>query len=339
MRHILPILLMLILACPGVARAESLKDQEQGRVLLQDHRGRLEARLAEQVRRIGRLKQNAPGVRRDFQLDAALKQNRQLADKLARLQQQLNDRTRALAAAYQAALAKASDASQRARFHKRLRALRAELGSPASRLVTDGQVSPLDSPEDLEEKADLLDDSREKLQRRLKKVKRQLDLLQHRKRLRRHGRAADDTPFDENSTARTARVKGAAERATDSSNKVGGGGPTGNYTGGTAPGQNPDPGSLSGTPTPGAGPPTPSGDVAGLESARGSSAAGGLGIMDVTDPALLRELSRPANQGGSLSQRIATLERADKKLKKVLEQMNARSTKLRQQAKQIRKRK
>ena len=337
MRNIAATLMMMLLAMPGVVLAQGLSDREQARALLISHRGRLEARLADQVRRIGRLKQNAPGVRRDFQLEGALRQNRQLSEKLASLQQRINERTRAMAKAYEAALARSTDAKDKARLTRRLTSLRAGLGSPSARLVTDGQVSAMDSPEDLEEKADLLDDSREKLRRQLTRVKRHLATLHHRQRLRRHGLAADDTPFDENSTARTARVKGGAgnERAADSANNKQGGGAwqNGNYNGkgGSAP-----PGGLSGNPAPPA-PNTGTGTTGGGERAAASSAgSSGLGLGDVTDPSLLQELSRPADQGGNLEHRIASLERADARLKKMLKTMSARSKKLRNQAKQIR---
>ncbi len=340
-------LLIMALALPSPALAQgkprSLADQEQERALLLSHKGRLEARLADQVRRIGRLKQNAPGVRRNFQLGTALRQNRKLAEKLGQLQQRINGRTLGLTGAYTDALNGTSDAQRKARLQQRLAALRAELGNPGTQLVTDGKVNPMDSPEDLEEKADLLDDSREKLKRQLTRVKEQLKRLEHRKRLRRHGRAADDAPFDENTTTRTTRVKGSsAERSDDkSAAKKTGGGAT-NYNGnGKDPNEQPTPGLQGGVGTPA--PPKNNGTSPGAGSTFGDSAAGlssssvsSVGIRDVTDPDKVRELTRPNVQGGNLEQRIAALEKADKKLRKVLKKMSARSAKLRSQAQKIR---
>jgi hypothetical protein len=345
MRHILPALVALALVVPAGAlaqpKAPRLSDLEQEVVLLLSHKGRLEARLADQVRRIGRLKQNSAGVRRDYQLDAALRQNRLLSDKLSKLQQRINSRTRALAGAYEAWLARPNlSAEQRKTLGDRLTSLKKMLKGPGSRLVVSGKVTDLDSPEDLEEKADLLDDSRDKLNRQLKRVRGQLKQLKHRKRLQRHGRAVDDTPFDESSTSRTVTVRGSSTGAdrdatNDPSNKRGGGSYSGPAPGEVKNGQN-------GNPAP-AGPPTglagsgPSADDASSAARNASTAFQGLSLHDaISDTELQRALSRPSASARSLEQRIADLELADSKLKKMLTQMDARSKRLRTQANQIR---
>jgi len=334
-----PILLTLLLIIPATAVAQKrtapprLSDLEQGQVLLLAHKGRLEARLADQVRRIGRLKQNNAGVGREFQLEAALRQNRQLSEKLSKLQQRINASSRALVTAYEAHLARENlPANQRKSLTARLASLRMMLKGPGSRLVTSGEVSAMDSPEDLEEKADLLDDSREKLERRLDRVRKQLKQLRHRKRLRRHGQAADDTPFDESSTSRTVTVRGSSsERADDTSatNKRGGGS---HYQG---PGNN-------GNPAPGKPPQPPATGLSGAarDNEAGPSSAGalsGLSLQEtMSDAEFLRSLGRTARGGKSLEQQIAQLEQAQGKLNKVLKEMGSRSKKLRDQAKKVR---
>ena len=344
MRHILPALVALALVMPAGALAQQkaprLSDLEQEVVLLLSHKGRLEARLADQVRRIGRLKQNNAGVRRDYQLDAALQQNRLLSDKLSKLQQRINARTRALAGAYEAWLARPNlSAEQRETLGARLASLKKMLKGPGSRLVVSGKVTDLDSPEDLEEKADLLDDSRDKLDRQLRQVREQLKQLKHRKRLQRHGRAVDDTPFDESSTSRTVTVRGSTsadrDAANDPSSKRGGGSYSGQAPGEVKNGQ-------GGNPAP-AGPNTglsgsgASADDAASASASAGAAFQGLSLHDaISDAELQRALSRPSASARSLEQRIADLELADSKLKKVLTQMDARSKRLRAQANQIR---
>ena len=335
------ILFTLLLTIPAAAMAQQrsprLSDLEQSQVLLLDHKGRLEARLADQVRRIGRLKQNSTGVGSEYQLETALRQNRQLSEKLNQLQQRINASSRALAAAYEARLARKDlPADQRKNLTARLTGLRSMLKGPGSSLVTSGEVTALDSPEDLEEKADLLDDSREKLKRRLKRVREQLDQLKHRNRLRRHGRAADDTPFDESSTSGTVAVRGSSnpEPSTDTASA--------NKKGGTSyNGQGPQTGT-PGTDNPS--PPAPAGGLHGdardgNESAAsgGTSALSGLSLQEtISDAELMRALGNPTRGGKSLEQQITQLEQAHGKLKKMLEEMGTKSKKLRDQATKVR---
>ena len=345
MRHILSTLLVLALSLPvaAMAQAPRLSDMEQSRALLLSHKGRLEARLADQVRRIGRLKQNSASVRRDFQLENALQQNRQLSDKLSKLQQHINSATRALAGAYEARLARKDlTENQRQPLTARLESIKAMLNGPSSRLVVSGKVTALDSPEDLEEKADLLDDSREKLARQLVHLNEQLSQLKHRKRLQRHGRAVDDTPFDETSTNRTVTVRGTSsvERDDSSNTTPGPAVPGGKKQGGSGyngqdPGNNENPSTPS--PSTGLAGSGSTGDSASSASRDGiSGALQDLSLNEITDAELLRAISSPSSSGKSLEQRIADLELANSELNKVLNKMDARSKRLRRQAETIR---
>ena len=342
MKHILSALLALALSLPAAAMAQAprLSDLEQSRALLLSHKVRLEARLADQVRRIGRLKQNSAGVRRDFQLEGALQQNRQLSDKLSKIQQRINGETRALADAYEAQLARKNlGPDQRKALTARLVDIKSMFKGPGSRLVVSGKVTALDSPEDLEEKADLLDDSREKLARQLVRVHKQLSQLKHRKRLQRHGRAVDDTPFDETSTSRTVTVRGTSSTERD-------GDPNSTSAGPAAPGKQGGTG-YNGTPSGKNENPAPAAPKAGLGDAanttddasasrNSTSAFQDLSLNEITDAELLRAISGPSSRGKSLEQRIADLEQADSKLSKVLKKIDARSKRLRAQANKIR---
>lgn len=328
MKPLLHIILPLLLALPSVAMADSaLPSLEQKGSLLSAHRTRLEARLSGQVQRIRRLKAQQPGVRRDFQLAAALRQNQQLAQKLSQLQQQLRTVHNQLITAYGRAITASTDHARITELKRKLARLAGNRPAPDS-IVTRVKSGPLDSSEDLEEKADLLDDSREKIRRQLTRIQRRITLLQHQMRLRRHGKAADDSPFDESSTGRGSRPNSTRKTSTDSNSPQGALGATGSSK---RPGPAPPKSSYgTGTPTNRGG--TEGGFTDDPASAFGTSQVPG-SMQDVLDPAVLKELGGSASiKGGGLKARLEALQRASQKLKQMSGTLSKQSHSLRRKA-------
>jgi len=341
------ICLSLLTTLPSVAGADQLATLAQRRGLLQGHRARLEQMLNEQVARIGRLKAQPTGVRRDFQLNTALRENRELASKLTRLQDQMRELNHQLLTTYEQALSRSSTGgAERLRLQARRDELAKQLAAGrTTRIVTKGKAELLDDPEDLEEKADLLKDSEAKLRQQLVRVQNQISRLTLRSKLKRHGRGIDDSLFVEDSPRRTARAqaKAAPQAATvegarapkaneaDTLDTAGGGGtpappPTGAYNG-------VDPSSKSGSTTPLS--PSPGEAPAGDPSpSRGSSAPGSelsISVRGVLDPSTLNEL-RKADRSGSVAERVAALKKARQRLQEMADRLGAQAKVLRQRA-------
>jgi hypothetical protein len=289
------------------------------------------------VRRIGRLKSQPPGVRRDYQLKSALRENQELASKLTGLQEQIRELNTKLVAAYDRTIASTTDPGERARLKQRRDKL-ARSARQAPRIVTRESANPLDSAEDLEEKADLLKDSEEKVRRQLRQIQRQIQRLKHRAQLKRHSQAVDDSPFVEDSPRRLARAK-----TSSGSGKTAG---TTAMDGDAYEVAPQDPSAPPSTPAPSAGLDSNTkmndGATAGGGSWTGtpgrSEASGGtdlnLTIRGVMDPGTLRELQQAA-RSGNVQDRIAALEKARKRLEQMARKLGSQATKLRKQAKAV----
>ncbi len=194
------------LAGRQAAAQESIPAINKRYQLLKNHRARLEKLLSSQVQQINRLKHQPRGVRRDFQLQRALRDNQQLAGKLTQIQSQLRKINEKLLKAIDSAIANATDDKGRRKLAKLRNHLLKERTAGPMRIVTLEKALPLDSTEDLEEKADLLKDSEEKIQREVKRLETQISRLLRREKLRRYSRAANDSPFIEDSPRRYAQV-------------------------------------------------------------------------------------------------------------------------------------
>ncbi|MCC6747427.1 MAG: hypothetical protein IT371_07205 [Deltaproteobacteria bacterium] len=365
--------LLALLLFLGSSRAwsePSAGELEQRYQLLSGHRARLEAALTDHGRRIARLKAQTAGLQRDYQLQAALRVSQELAGRLTRIDGELRTVRGQLASALVLAAARTTDAQERDRLRRRREALLAEQqrASQNARIVTGGQVSPHDSAEDLEEKADLLKDSEEKVRKQLRRLQAQLGQLQHKARLERHSRAADDNPFVEDAPRRTARPKivgaaatgdssGAAAPKAPSGQKVTAPPAAGATTRGEDKGNNSDsvpeaaaspappaaPGSFSGGASAGghaggSGAPSEPARATAAPSAVGSSPQVGVTVRDVLDPATLRELER-AGARGDLKARVAALKKASQQLDELARGLAARAETLRQRAKTLRRHK
>ena len=358
----LTIALALLTAIP--AAAQPLKEGERRVELLSRHRGRLERQLAEQARRISRLKAQPRGVSRDFQLKSALRSSQQLATRLTRLQSKLRSVVGQLRVAYDKAIASArarKDRPAAQRLRRRKRALEARIAGrtrPRGRLPARAVSSnPYDSPEDLEEKADLLKDSEDKVRRQLRQLEGRLVRLSRRARLSRHHREADDSPFLENVSRRTRRTRsssGTLASAGDTSAKRDGksnslgneasdspgpapAAPPAAYQGGSQqPGDSASP--SAGMDRGAAEPSVSGGGTSGIRSPTASGGNVAITVRDVVDPALLDKL-RKVGSRGSLRQRLAELRKATAKLKRVAGKLSTQARSLRARAKKLRKQK
>jgi hypothetical protein len=348
--------LMVALLLPTTATADQVAQLSQRRTRLKSHQVKLEKLLSGQVARIGRLKAQPIGVRRDFQLSAALRDNQQLASKLTTLQGQMKALNQRLIATYDRTLAATTDKATRASLVKRRALLRRKLTSrSASRIVTKGKAELLDDPEDLEEKADLLKDSESKLRRQLRRVKKQISRIKLRSKLRRHGRGVDDSLFVEDSPRRTARAKpntrsSAAPETADTTARAPKANEGGTLQGGAGPATPaPPPTGTSNDKFSGATDPKVGYDseaarsAAGAAPLRGSSAGTsssgsglGLSVRGVLDPSILREL-RKAQKSGNLKQRLAALKKAQQRLRQMANRLGTRAKDLRTRAKRRRR--
>jgi hypothetical protein len=335
-RVVLKIFLMalLVAALPAMAQAQSatLLQLEQRKALLEAHRGRLETMLGEQGKRIGRLKAQPPGVARDYQLGAALRENQALATRLTAMGEHLRAVSQDLAKAYTQAIAASKDPDERSRLEGRRGKLAASGGS--TRIVTKEKARWTDTAEDLDEKADLLQDSEEKVRRQLKQVQAKVAQLEHRAKLQRHSKSMDDNPFVEDSPRRSGQAKKAALEAVPAGGGSAHGGatppavPAGKY------------GECAG-----AGCGTPSAADASVNSGFSGSRSDALpvghpgtevivSIRDVMDPSLLTDLRQ--GKGESAASRLAALKTASQRLRQVAGELSSQAQELRQRAKQLR---
>jgi hypothetical protein len=335
-----------MLAPEHALAAEQVSALEQQWSLLQRHRVRLESLLGEHGKRISRLKAQPAGVGRDYQLQSALRESQAVATRLTQLRAQLRGVGTKLIAAYDAALATARGEAQ-ARLRQRRAAVAAEPSGGDSRIVTRERAGRMDSPEELDEKADLLQDSEEKVRRQLKQVEAKLAQLEHRTRLERHSKAVDDSPFVEESPRRTGQARksssggGAAEAAAPSAGRTSGGGSFSSGPGGKSNTPAPPPAPAAGTglhddassvpPAAPAAKAPPAGDG---DAARSASETV-ISIRDVMDPAILKD-PKLGVKGEGLKARIAALKRAGERLRRVAGQLAGQAGDLRRRAKTLR---
>jgi hypothetical protein len=323
------LVILALLLTPTMAWAQgfNVAPLEERKTLLEGHRARLELMLVEQAKRVARLKAQPAGVARDYQLATALRESQTLATRLTQLGEQIRTAVQALREAYAAAIARTQDARQRGQLEQRLARLNA--AASQTRIVTKERVNPLDNAEDLDEKADLLQDSEEKVRRQLRQVQTQLGQIEHRAKLQRHSQSVDDNPFVEDSPRRT----GQAKRSTLATAPSGGG--TARGSAAPVPAMTAeDAGYTSKANTAGAGS-TGLGDAA----FSGASGRGGLevivSIRDVMDPSILGDLKQ-STQSDNLAARLAALKKASNRLRQVADQLSTQSKDLRRRAKQLR---
>lgn len=157
------------------------------------HRTALLGRLARYRRAIAATRRRPAGPARDFKLRGLLAEARDLAARISRV-----DRTvRALGHAVDRARVRlgkrldALSAAERARARAALSRTRRAHRAPRVLRVARPRIHPLDGPRQIEEKADLLRDSAEKVRRRLVEIQRIISRIRTRQRLREISRRVD----------------------------------------------------------------------------------------------------------------------------------------------------
>ncbi|MBW2730752.1 MAG: hypothetical protein JRH20_00075 [Deltaproteobacteria bacterium] len=329
------LLLLTALLLPATALADlgdGVARLEKRHGLLSAHRTRLEGQLEEHGKRISRLKAQPRSVTRDLQLKTALRSSQGLANRLTSLQQRLNNQRDKLLALYAQAIRAAPNATSRERWAERHSKL-ARRHSSEGRLIARIKTNPLDSPEDLEEKADLLKDSEEKLERRIRALGRHITRLGRRAKLKRHGRAAQDTPFVEQSTRRMGGQRRAPTRAAGTATT-------------TPPTTVPPPSSVDDT--------SESRDYDSAAKFNGApeggrapdpSAVGVTGESEAAPTPMARSLDAATLQAlsgklrGTTAQKLAALKLAQKKLAKLARSLSAQAAALERKARSMKKNK
>ncbi|MDB4966402.1 MAG: hypothetical protein JWN44_2091, partial [Myxococcales bacterium] len=181
-----------------------------------DHRrATLERQSQTLAAEIERTKGEAAGVRRDLKLQELLAAQKAKSDELERMAGDLRGRTSLLAGARRKLLADCDRAlagqlpeSKRLELARLRTAQAAALAQPDRPLgVARAAADPLDGPRELQDKADLLRDSEDKLRREVSRLSQRIDGVERRRHLRERAVAVDDDLFGENmSNRRSARV-------------------------------------------------------------------------------------------------------------------------------------
>lgn len=326
------------LAFGAAARADGVSDLgaevarlDRARTEVESRRATLEKSHREEARAIERLKAEAPGVARDYQLGQRLASAQERALELDRLQADLRGRDeeisrvrRTLIEACDRALddRKVPDAQRveiarrRAAESARFAEIPASGGGEIARPVAD----PLDGPAELDDKADLLRDSEERLQREADRLGRRIDGVESRRRLRERANDVDDDLFVESGTGRrTVRLTpiGAAPRDAKSDG-------------------------AQATPMAGVGTnnPAPTGGTTLNNLSGGGEADGrfGVSLRSVIDPSTVDDLRR-AEVGSDLDGQLRALRRMQGGLKALADDLGRRESDLRKRAREIRPRK
>jgi len=305
------------------------------------------------------------GVRRDGKLQELLASQKQKSDELERLASELRGRAslvagarRKLIADCDRALATPNLPEARRLELARLRTTHAAaLAAPAAPIgVARATDDPLDGPRELQDKADLLRDSGDKLRREVVRLAARIDGVERRRHLRERAGAVDEDLFGEAvSNRRSPRVAsttfggshgGAADNATGANSPTAG--PSQGQGGGGAGGSA---GGGAGSPAPGSG--AGSGGTGGTTggsnggSTGGGSTGGTLGgtgsgdstvLRNLVDPATLDELRR-SDGSDDLDRQLRALRRAQGELNGLATELDRRARALSQRADELKHKK
>jgi hypothetical protein len=337
--------LLLVLATAMPARADVWADlaaDQRAVVQLDAARAQSEERriaLEQQSQRlateIDRLKGEPGGVRRDLQLQEQLAAQKAKSDELERLASELRGRLslltgarRKLIADCDRALASTLPEAKRLELTRLRTAQAAWLALPNRPLgVAHAAADPLDGPRELQDKADLLRDSEDKLRREAQRLAQRIDNVERRRHLRERAGAVDEDLFGESvSNRRSARVASARTNDDHMAGPAAGGAagaPSGGVSAPAPPGNNTPPPPTIPTPGPSAGP--SSGDTATV-------------LRNLVDPATLDELRR-SDGGDDLDRQLRALRRVQGELEGMANELDRRARDLSTRADELKHRK
>jgi prefoldin subunit 5 len=348
----------------AVAQLDSARSEVDARRQL------LERQSEELATQIERLKAAAGGVRRDARLQELLAAQRAKSDELERLASDLRGRTSLLAGARRKLLADCDRAlaattiaeAKRLELARLRTAQAAALAAPEKPLgVARAADDPLDGPRELQDKADLLRDSGDKLRREVVRLAQRIDGVERRRHLRERAGAVDEDLFGEAvSNRKSPRVasttfgsnnhgSGDANGANSPSTPTAGGAAGGGGSGGSGGGATGGGGSTGvGVPAPGTGG-APGGGAGGGSGSGGGTTGGttGLGansggdttvLRNLVDPATLDELRR-SDGGDDLDRQLRALRRAQGELNGLAGELDRRARALSQRADELKHKK
>ncbi|MFH2007162.1 MAG: hypothetical protein ABI333_11295 [bacterium] len=325
------IALLLALGWPTTAQAESSK-QTVGTQLATLNRAfnALNQRILERASLLKRMqryqatirqtREQKAGPARDYKLRRLLAEARALAKSLSGTDAQLLRAQQVLERARSALLRTLSrlKQAQQERIRKALAKTSSKDGrKPTVLRVAKTRIDPLDGPQEINEKADLLKDSEEKIRKRLAEVDQVIGRLQKRGKLRRIAQGVDRYQglFGEDASRRKlTRIrpsKAPADAAGEWSNDH-----DGSYQ--------PAPGSITD-------------DGLGGSSRGSTSSTYAVVFKDLLTPATLDAL-RKAGQSSDPRVRLQALQRVREELKRAAAKLKARAQRYRQRAKTLRQR-
>ncbi len=322
------------------------------------------AGLAAQIEKL----KSEGGVRRDARLQELLAAQKQKSDDLERLASELRGRTSLLAGARKKLIADCDRAlavptlpeAKRLELARLRTAQAAALAAPEKPLgVARAAEDPLDGPRELQDKADLLRDSGDKLRREVQRLALRIDGVERRRHLRERAGAVDEDLFGEAvSNRHSPRV---ASTTFGGPNRNGNGdtaqGTPSTPTAGGAAGGGGSGGAGGGPGTGGAGSPAPGGGGIGGGSNGGGSGGTGTGgttggttglgansggdttvLRNLVDPATLDELRR-SDGGDDLDRQLRALRRAPGALSGLANELDRRARALSQRADELKHKK
>ncbi len=285
-------------AAPPSDLAVRLAEVQRARADLAARRSALTQQHEAEVRTIESLKAQPPSLARDYRLEPLLAAAQARATELERLQVELSARDRGIAE------------------------LQRQLGQPPAAIqprsltIATAAIDPLDGPHELGDKADLVQDSQDRVARELERVAQRIASLERHRRLRERSGALDEDLFIESGSGRRiVRV-----------------GPVTSPREGGFEGFGDTKASASGAPAP---------QVAVDSSAPpggGANARFGTALRGVLDPATLDEL-RQSEAGSDDERQLHALHLAETRLRTLAQDLGARAAVLRQRAKELTPRK
>jgi len=324
--------------------------------------------LAAQIERV----KAEGGVRRDAKLQELLAAQKAKSDELERLASDLRGRASLLSGARKKliadcdrALATPNLAEARRLELERLRAsTAAAMAAPTAPATSIGVAraadDPLDGPRELQDKADLLRDSGDKLRREVARLAQRIDGVERRRHLRERAGAVDEDLFGESvsnrHSPRVASTTFGGSRGGTADN-AGAQGPTtptaGGASNGAGGGGAGGSGGGAGSPAPGGGGPTGGGSTGGGIGGTGGGSTGGGGttgtlggtgtgdttvLRNLVDPATLDELRR-SDGGDDLERQLRALRRAQGELSGLAGELDRRARALSQRADELKHKK
>ncbi|HZS38860.1 MAG TPA: hypothetical protein VFF06_18635 [Polyangia bacterium] len=345
MRFTVAIVLAATLASParadvdslGEVRAQSAEVQQLdgARASLDGRRAQLERESQKLAAEIERLKAEPAGVRRDVRLGELLADSKAKTDELERVAAELRARgssltsaRKALVAACDRALQKGLPEARRLELERLRTGQVTQLAQPAQPLdIGRASADPLDGPRELEEKADLLRDSGDKLKREVNRLATRIDDVERRRHLRERSNAVDDDWFGESASNRKS-ARPATLGAPGSQSARGAGDAAAVPTNG-----------VGGTPAPGVpNSPGTSFGGGGTNSFGNDKSAESTVLRNLVDPATLDELRR-ADGGDDLERQVRALKRAQGELDGLARELDRRARALSTRADELKHKK